>query len=385
MSLKENSCRRVTTVVGALAMLSLFACSDSDQQGNGAQGGGKVVRHPVDAYSPYREIAAQGLILNELSSGGDSWKGFLGVRSEPSATIGGDQNTPFGEVSHLVQFLAGFAVGDNEDARVRVFSSNGKSLGSIGRSGEGPGEFRRITAMTQMGENEIAVADVMHKVEIFEITDSLEYRRTVPLDFSATSICTIEDRIFAYASPGPDTLPPIRVLDTSWTELARIGRSYRSPNPMINTAMGEVTVLCAPRLKRLVVVPRAGLGDVYILATDGSPITRFEWTDYHSLAILEDSSGYSATIEPGGLNRFRSGTIIMDSLVLLQYEFISEVDFQAREGATKLHSALVNIANGEVVARSSEWPALLVLRDGNVVARMPSDWPGLRVYYGLGR
>ncbi len=366
---------------GLIALLILVGCSGGAPEGLAIEDGNQVIRHPIEAYSPYREVPAQHLTLNEVSSGGEAWPDVLSVSNAAPRTIGGDENTPFGDITHLVRFQDGFVVGDNDEARVHIFKSDASPLGSIGRSGEGPGEFRRITAVAQVGERQLAVADVMRRVELFEMTDSLEYRRRVTLDFSPTSICAMDGRIFAYSSPGADSLPPIRILDESWTELSRIGRSYSSPNPMINSAMGEVTLLCAPALDRLVVVPRAGIGDVYILNVDGSPLARLFWSDFQSLALVEDADGYSATIQPGGLNRFRSGAVVRDSLVLLQYEFVSEADFIAKEGATSLHSVLVDLVRGEVVGRSSEWPALLNLADGSVVERLGTDWPGLRVHH----
>lgn len=48
---------------------------------------------------------------------------------------------------------------------------------------------------------------------------------------------------------------------------------------MINSAMGEsVALLCAPELQRLVVIPRASLGDIYLLEADGTPVVRASTT-----------------------------------------------------------------------------------------------------------
>jgi hypothetical protein len=69
--------------------------------------------------------------------------------------------------------------------------------------------------------------------------------------------------------------------------------------------MGEfVALLCAPELQRLVVIPRASLGDIYLLEADGTPVVRYQWSDFRSFAMLEDAEGYSVLSDAGGLNRF---------------------------------------------------------------------------------
>lgn len=234
------------------------------------------VRHPVEAYAPYRDLPARVMTLNEVRTGGEPWETFLAAGPDAVSTVGGGAETPFGEITHVARFRDGFVVADDKEHKLHLFDGSGGVRGVVGRSGEGPGEFRRITAVVQVGSRTIAVADVMRRVELFEMTDSLRFLRRVSLDFSPKSLCTIGDRIFAYAPSVADSLPPIRVLDTAWTEQARIGASYRSPNPLINNAMGEVvTLLCAPQLQRLVVIPRGGLGDVDLLGADDTPVVRY--------------------------------------------------------------------------------------------------------------
>lgn len=360
--------------------LALTFCSPESERAEGGVGAGESIRHPVEAYSPYRDVPAHSLVLNQAVRGSAKWERLFEVDQEPVETLGGDPVGPFSDITHLAAFQDGFAIGDNVDNRVHVFGPDGLAVATVGRTGEGPGEFRRITAVSQIGQRVLAVADVMRRVELFEMTDTLRYLRRVSLPFSPTSLCTIGDRIFAYASPGADTMPPVRVLDAEWNELARIGESYQSPNPGINNAMGEVKLICAPTLNRLVLIPRGGLGDVYVLRADGTPVTRLLWSDYQNLAIIEDEVGFSATIEPGGLNRFQSGTLIQDSLLLLQYEFVSEAAFLADDGATSLHSVLVNLVTEEIAGRSSDWPALLNLTGGGAVEQLAGDWPGVLVY-----
>lgn len=370
------------SIVASLSWALTFCSPGSDRAEAAVESRGPV-RHPVEAYSPYRDVPATSLVLNQTIESSVGWEQLFKVEPDPVAQIGGDSSALFTDITHLVAFQDGFVIGDNAEWRIHAFGPNGRAIGAVGRKGEGPAEFRRITAVSQVGKSGLAVADVMRRVELFESTDTLRYSRRVQLSFSATSICTIGERIFAYASPGADTLPPIRVLDAEWQEQGRIGQAYRSPSPMINVALGEVKLVCAPALDRLVLIPRAGLGDAYVLEADGTPVARFLWSDYQNLAIIEDGDGFSATIEPGGLNRLRSANLIQDSLILLQYDFVSEADFEADQEFTSLHSVIINLATGEVAGRSSNWPPLLILAGGGAVEHVNDVWPTVRVYRGV--
>lgn len=89
--------------------------------------------------------------------------------------------------------------------------------------------------------------------------------------------------------------------------------------------------------------------------------------------------------DTGGVNRLRGGSVIRDSLALLQYEYVSEADLKAREGATAIQTVVLNLRTGDVVSRSSEWPVVLDLGSGGALQMLDTDWPGVRVYRGAGR
>jgi hypothetical protein len=70
------------------------------------------------------------------------------VRARILATIGEESSTPFllGEVSGIALDDSGRVyISDFQDPRVVVFSSRGRHLATIGRKGEGPGEFTAPT------------------------------------------------------------------------------------------------------------------------------------------------------------------------------------------------------------------------------------------------
>ena len=82
---------------------------------------------------------------------------------EPSFTIGvelGDSTLMFGAVEKALYDSNGnIAVLDMASANVRIFSPEGEYLRTIGRRGNGPGEFQRPLGMVLLGNGSLAVID----------------------------------------------------------------------------------------------------------------------------------------------------------------------------------------------------------------------------------
>jgi hypothetical protein len=111
-------------------------------------------------------------------------------------------------------------------------------------------------------------------------------------------------------------------------------------------------------------------------------VVRYQWSDFRSFALLEDSEGYSVLSDTGGVNWFRGGSVILDSLALLHYEYVSAADLEAREGTTTIQTVVLNLRTGDVVSRSSDWPVVLDFGSGGAVEMLDTDWPGFRVHRG---
>ena len=92
------------------------------------------------------------------------------VRARVVATIGEDApRTPFmlGEVSGLAfDASARLYVADFQDPRVVIFDSTGRHLGTIGRQGEGPGEFTAPTGPVIAADGSLYVRN-MSRVQHF--------------------------------------------------------------------------------------------------------------------------------------------------------------------------------------------------------------------------
>ena len=95
------------------------------------------IRHPVEAYAPYRDLPARVMTLNEVRTGGEPWETFLAVGPDAVSTVGGDAETPFGEITQVARFQDGFAVADDKEHRVHLFDGDGGVRAVVGRTGDG--------------------------------------------------------------------------------------------------------------------------------------------------------------------------------------------------------------------------------------------------------
>jgi len=68
---------------------------------------------------------------------------------------------------------------DSGNCRVQMFDKNGKYLQTMGRKGQGPGEFANPSAFYIDREGTLYVSDQM-KIEVFDATG--EYKRSIPLE-----------------------------------------------------------------------------------------------------------------------------------------------------------------------------------------------------------
>jgi hypothetical protein len=77
-------------------------------------------------------------------------------------------NDPLGNPAALVKWGDRIAIVDVMQANVKVFDESGQLLSTLGRAGDGPGEFRRPFAVIVLSDGRLAVADKIHtRVSLF--------------------------------------------------------------------------------------------------------------------------------------------------------------------------------------------------------------------------
>ncbi len=99
---------------------------------------------------------------------GNAWQ----VLAEPEVSIGafgGDSDYELYQVGSATRFADGMiAVLNAGTHEVRFYDADGRYLRSIGRDGEGPGEFRRPSALFRLGSDSLVVWDSqLRRVSVF--------------------------------------------------------------------------------------------------------------------------------------------------------------------------------------------------------------------------
>lgn len=150
-----------------LPLLALAAACDPASGGDGADG--IAVRDSADIV----------IVENAADAGSQSWS----IQADPLLEIGGDETQPGGDlfrVATVVRRADGGVVVADGAQRLLYFDAAGAHLSTVGREGEGPGEFRAIGWIASAAEDSLVVYDPRNgRVSVF--TPSGEHARTVTL------------------------------------------------------------------------------------------------------------------------------------------------------------------------------------------------------------
>lgn len=198
--------RRNSLRTAVALFLVAAGCRDS---GEATKLGGMPPLHPI-AHAPASEAVLE----------------FVGSRGTAAGIHA------FGMIGPVAVSQRGIlAAFDYSSCRVFLWSlSESKALAPIGRCGDGPGEFRQVTAMTFVGDTLVTYASQTQWLQ-FVSDQGIEYRRlTLPKQFGPTAVI----QNLAFIAPGvfaasiarvPGDLPAAlgsRLLVTFTTDSARI-------------------------------------------------------------------------------------------------------------------------------------------------------------------
>jgi len=143
--------RHAFVVLGAVIILAGSAFSQKPSAWKGRienEGGIVVVKNPrKPAYGP-----GAFSLIEELALGGETAEGYV-FASIGSIAVGGDGTI--------------FAL-DNKDKAVKAFDREGKFLRTIGKAGQGPGEFMLPMSIHWMEPDELAVVDPRRRILVFK-------------------------------------------------------------------------------------------------------------------------------------------------------------------------------------------------------------------------
>jgi hypothetical protein len=136
--------QRISSRLAVVPLLVLAACSDSGREAGALSvadsAGVRIVEHPASQQLPVWTVSAT-----------------------PTLVVGGgseEAGVQFGDVVAAALLDDGsIGVADAGNHNVRVFAASGDSAATLGREGDGPGEFRQIGAVWRLAGDSLAVWD----------------------------------------------------------------------------------------------------------------------------------------------------------------------------------------------------------------------------------
>ncbi len=161
--MKQTTLIQLVLIILAIASM-LFCCSQQDQDNEWRavkkkEEGTTIITNPKNP--KYGEISLD--LVEDLSIGNDDDENYLFYRVE-SIIVDNEEN---------------IYVLDAGNCRVQKFNKNGEYLQTIGRKGQGPGEFTNPAAFYRDREGTLYVLGQM-KIQVFDAAG--EYKKSIPLE-----------------------------------------------------------------------------------------------------------------------------------------------------------------------------------------------------------
>lgn len=323
-----------------------------------------------------------------------SWQiQIAGPRSVPSVTLdgrsllaigleAGPDEQVFGDIAGVLPLDKGLiAIVDRMAQDVRVFDSTGRFVQRIGRSGQGPGEFRAPHTIASVGRATFAVVDMQRRMAVFALLGSTDHRlvRQVQVVPGVRSLCRLGDQLVASAvAPGDPAIG--RVLDSTGAVVRSFGKIYVSPSPLINAQMSEGRVACDTTLGQVVFASNASLGELRAYRPDGRIVWRTRVEGTRSNAITETSNGgYGVEASPSGAHELISLNVVMGCPIIVQYVFRTKSQLAARERGGDIITLVVDPKSGAPAVSSSSWPRIAALTRGRAYVVVEDPAPRVEV------
>lgn len=268
-------------------------------------------------------------------------------------TEDGRPETVFGQIGDVAVAADGsILVLDSRLGDVRLLSPAGTFLQTIGRAGNGPGEFARPSAIALDARGRLFVADFARRLHTFERDSRGRYAfvRTVSLPVAAEDMCFLGAELYIH---GFDMLLTelIHRVDSSGRILQSFGAIYRSVNPWLNHAVSAGWLACHNETGTIVFAPKGIIPEIRSYRHDGTPLWRVRIGGFRPTIVEE---------LPGGGIRFSGppeGTHIVSALVPVPSGVMAQVRVVGATQPSSPGSDLVVIDARTGQASVLRWPS----------------------------
>lgn len=203
---------------------------------------------------------------------------------------GASQVEEFGRVQDAVVLPDGrIVVLDSQARAIRVFDAGGKFVQSVGRAGDGPGEFRSPVALDLDVGRRLYAFDALGRVQIYATRDSLRWQRAVNLRTDIRDGCVLHG-VFVIGGMRPGGNDAIQVFDSAGVFLRSFGTLYRTRNAIIREQLSSGYVACSTS-KGIVLFAPAMLPEVEAYDLEGRPLWWIRLSHFQPMDVVEIPRG----------------------------------------------------------------------------------------------
>ena len=172
---------------------------------------------------------------------------------------------------------------------IRVFTSGGRHLQTVGREGGGPGEFQAPLALTVGPGAALHVADGAGRITIYRLADTLEYAGSFRTGFSARDLCAAEGYLFVAGYFEGHVIHKFQIAGDTGELVASFGESTAQPPLPTDYSMPQLACIPDPMM---LVVTGGFYPTLKSYSTSGQLIWSSELPDFRQMSITVEGEAW---------------------------------------------------------------------------------------------
>lgn len=287
----------------------------------------------------------------------------------------GDEDT-FGKIGDVIADERGHTyVLDTYFKKVDRFDESGMHLASVDKQGKGPGELDFPSALAFWGEANLYVFDPGNIRLLAFATDNgaLNFIKQVRLAFPGGDMCTLGDRVFVMGLLEGHL---VHELSSEGEVVASFGEP-ESGDAIIQEISGVGHLLCDEATATILTVPLS-FPQVRAFSPSGEVRWAVELGDYHQIVYERSGGGIRPRFDASGKAHGAVGVVSPGpGIALVQLEVHSA---GAPREETELDSRFLSLATGTEIARRSDLPRVVYVKDSVAYASVEDPYPRVLVF-----
>lgn len=165
-----------------------------------------------------------------------------------------DQEVVIGQVIDIGLASSGdILVFDSEDHDIKVFASDGEYVRSIGRKGQGPGEFEFTPFALSISEEGWFIAPDGRTIHLYDASgDSYQLREEFNVENTTRDACILNGNIYLQGFTAERPGQSVHVYSRDGEHIRSFGPTYQSENSHVRQSLSSGDIACDRATNRIV-------------------------------------------------------------------------------------------------------------------------------------